>query len=294
MRSRFIYALPSLLLASAAIGLAIYGLISTQKTDQGLPTEAANLVEDPEPRESELKASYVIAVRTLDAGDTLDPESVSTIETTAIIETAVSANDLSYDQPLERRLKVGEILTTDYFEPATRLQPLVTEGKRALALELTPLTSIGGLVLPGDHLDIYGSFRGVSDEEAVTVEILSQVEVLAVQGSTDPAEEQANDNQRRNQTLVLLVPRDEVARLLLASAESRLSFVASAADMAEETQSKSETPRLAFINDIRPAREQSDEPPQAMAEEAKAQPEVPEGRQIQVFEGSSTRSVYVQ
>ncbi|KPQ29154.1 MAG: Flp pilus assembly protein CpaB [Marinobacter excellens HL-55] len=294
MRSRFIYALPSLVLASAAIGLAIYGLLSTQNAEQSSLTEAAKLVEDSESRESELKSSYVIATRTLNAGDTLDPESVSTIETAAVIETAVSASNLSYDQPLERQFKAGEILTTDFFEPATRLQPLVTEGKRALALDLTPLTSVGGLVLPGDYLDIYGSFRGVADDEAVTVEILSQVEVLAVQGSTDPAEEQSNDNQRRNQTLVLSVPRDDVARILLAASESRLSFVASASDMADEPQLKEEIHRLAFLNDIRPIREQPEEDPQAMAGEQKEQSETPEGRQIQIFEGSTTRSVYVQ
>lgn len=312
MRSRFIYALPSIFLALTAIALAIYGLLlappsapppgSEQREQQAAEADSRQQVET---------YTYVISRQQLKPGDTLSAEEVTLFETTTELDDALLADSLIYEMPVTRRVRAGEIITESAFTQATRLQPLVDEGMRAVALELTPLTSIGGLVMPGDHLDIYGNFKADSDIEPVTVEILSKIEVLAVQGAVDPSEEQNNDAQRRNQTLVLSVPQDEVPRLLLASAESRLSFVATSADQRPVEESavpeiegelvvrddEEPMPRLAFLNDIRPVRDEPDgekegsQPARNVAPDEEAKPE---GRQVQIFEGSSTRSVYVQ
>src|SRR5690606_8673659 len=59
----------------------------------------------------------------------------------------------------------------------------IPAGKRAFSIETSSLASAGGLVLPGDYIDILAVYEvGAGDDESIAVvqTILQNVEVLAV------------------------------------------------------------------------------------------------------------------
>ncbi|MAL98285.1 MAG: Flp pilus assembly protein CpaB [Alteromonadaceae bacterium] len=307
MRSRFFYAIPSLLLALVAVGIALYGLMLEREASTSERPEMSERAQNQSDGLVETRFTYLIAQQAGDPGSPLVPDGLVRFETTTELQGAVPSDEVSFDEPLKRTLRAGEIVTFDLYKHSTRLQPLLEDGMRAMALELTPLTSIGGLLQPGDYIDIYSSFRGTSDEDPAAVETLSQLKVLAVQGSVEIDGEQSGDNQRRNQTIVLAVPRQQVPRLALASAESRLSFVATGPQVqpAENDLASSEVgaapadempaePLVAYLTDIKPAKVEPSEDQQPPTQQRSKPSEASAGREVRIFEGSSARSIYVQ
>ena len=291
MKSRFVYALPSVLLASAALGLGLYGLLLTPQSS----TEPSKQVPSSDAPVPEQKPSYTyaIAIEKVEVGDVIGPQQFLSFKVETEIPEAIPVNAISVDVPVRREVKSGELLTKSLYETATRIQPLLDEGARAIAMDLTPLSSVGGLVRPGDLVDIFASFRGDGDKEPVTVELLRRLKVLAVQGATSTSDDPEGDSQRRNQTLVLSVPREQVPRLALASAEARLSFVGTNATDVETGE-----PLTAVLSEIRPASTELEAKPSAEGSAGALRPretnQEPDGRKVQIFEGSAERSVYVQ
>ncbi|MBY6192856.1 Flp pilus assembly protein CpaB [Marinobacter hydrocarbonoclasticus] len=291
MKSRFVYALPSVLLASAAVGLGLYGLLATPQSSVEPSTQVPSA--DAPAQEQRPSHTYSLVTEKVEAGGIIGPQQLLSFEVATEIPEAIPADSVPVDVPVRRDVRSGELLTTSVYESATRIQPLLDEGARAMALDLTPLSSVGGLVRPGDYVDIFGSFRGDGEDEPVSVELLRRVKVLAVQGATSSSEDPEGDSQRRNQTFVLSVPREQVPKLALASTEARLSFVGTNASEAE-----SDEPLTALLSEIRPA---SSAPESELAVDASADEsrpsgasKEPEGRKVQIFEGSAERSVYVQ
>ncbi len=60
------------------------------------------------------------------------------------------------------------------------LQYVVPKGKRALGLEVVQKTAVGGLLLPGNHVDVIASFDKDQNGGSRVVTVLQDVEVLAV------------------------------------------------------------------------------------------------------------------
>lgn len=178
---------------------------------------------------------------------------------------------------------------------ATPLQQVVAEGMRAMAFELDPLTSVGGLLRPGDRVDIMATFRGDSRDIAVSSPLLEQVQVLAIRGAIEPDAAAEEDDRRRNATMVLAIPEAQVGRVALAAAEARLQFVASSPD-AGTPEAVAGTPSgrpPVFLADIRPLSPDARARKKKEAAAPSAEEEKP-GLKVQVFEGSDARTVYVR
>lgn len=263
MRSRFVYALPSVLLALAAVGIGIYGLLLKPQP----PAESVEAVHVSGASAQDQTPTYTYSIVTgkVPAGEVVDPRQLLPVDVTTEIPGAIPAEAVPLDEPVKREVRTGELLMGSAYDSETRIPTLLEDGARAMAVELTPLNSVGGLVRPGDYVDIFGSFRGEGDKEPLTVELLRRVKVLAVQGETSVSSDQDNDNQRRNQTMVLSVAREQVPRLVLASLEARLSFVGSVAgevetDEVEADEVEADEPLAVVLSEIRP------EPPEPEAE----------------------------
>jgi Flp pilus assembly protein CpaB len=84
-------------------------------------------------------------------------------------------------------IPAGSLVTTDMFpDPQTRIGTVVIPpGKRALALELSPVAGVAGFAGAGDRIDVYG----VASENGVpTVRLVLQgIDVLNVNGAGLPA-----------------------------------------------------------------------------------------------------------
>jgi len=101
---------------------------------------------------------------------------------------------------------------------------LLTDGKRALTLQVDQVSSISGLLAPGDRVDILTSIN--RDRLRETVVLMTDIQVLATGANT--AVRRANT--RRSpanafNTVTLLVDPEQAAKLILAREEGTLSVV---------------------------------------------------------------------
>ncbi|MDX5335536.1 MAG: Flp pilus assembly protein CpaB [Marinobacter sp.] len=298
MRSKFVYAAPSLVLALAAIGLALYGLMQSPETPVATPSAEQAPAQAVEEKEAAPVFRYLVAIEDLEAGTVLAQEQFQEFELSAALENALPPDQAPFGTSLNRPLKAGMVLSQASIDAGTPLQLSLADGARAMAFELNALSSIGGLIQPGDQVDIYGTFKGTGGIDTGTTRLMRNVEVLAVRGALEPGSDASDDAQRRNQTMVLSVPQAEVARLVLAASESRLSFVAARPELKatgeealDDIAGKAvEEQQISLLTDIRP----SAKPRPAPAQQPRQAPARNPGQEVKIYEGSGTRSVYVR
>lgn len=229
MRMRFMSTLPAVLLAVIAVVLAVTGLVRYNQEQARVAEPAARPGEPPDEPPAP-RYTYLFATKDLAPGTELTPDLFTRIETPVQLPGALTEADVPFGQTLAAAVKAGRPLTEDAMVDATPLQQVVAEGMRAMAFELDPLTSVGGLLRPGDRVDIMATFRGDSRDIAVSSPLLEQVQVLAIRGAIEPDAAAEEDDRRRNATMVLAIPEAQVGRVALAAAEARLQFVASSPD----------------------------------------------------------------
>ncbi len=93
----------------------------------------------------------------------------------------------------------------------------IPEGFRVCSLKVQMDTAVSGLVNPGDRVDIYGYFRKNQDiPKTGTREILRNVRVFAVNSETEQ-ETDPEGKQIAAKTVSVLVPYEQVAKLMLAT-----------------------------------------------------------------------------
>jgi pilus assembly protein CpaB len=314
MRTRLVSTLPALLLALVAIILAVVGLVRYNDQPAATSSSATGQVTRSEPageKEPEKPTfTYLFAKEDIEAGTELKPELFSEITTTVELQGALAKDSATFGEAIPNPLKAGAPLTDYAMEDASILQRELPEGIRAVAFDLNPLSGIGGLLRPGDLVDVVATFKGNSADSALSTVLLREVEVLAMRGTTDPSGGADDDDRRRNSTMVLAVPEAEVNRLALASAEANLRFVATrrGVSMAEPVEGDGETeviaqadqkpqePEAIFLADIRPLSPEAKAKKEAeeKARRQEKQKETDNGLKVQIFEGSDTRTVYVR
>ncbi|MEP3588182.1 MAG: Flp pilus assembly protein CpaB [Marinobacter sp.] len=313
MRAKFVSALPALFLALAAVVLAIVGLVRYNQEQSsgstGVESAPATSTEVNEPSLPTYR--YLFALEDIEAGTELVPELFAEVETTVQLPGMLTVDDEPFGETTTTSLRAGNPLGQSTLENASTLQAILDEGMRAVAFDFNPISSIGGLLQPGDVVDVVATFRGDSQDGPSSLTILREIEVLAVKGATDPAQLTSEDERRRNATMVLAVPDQQVGRLALAASEASLKFVATShggsviasgpaaeAGVEAEAAIKSDDRQedVVFLADIRPlspdAKARKAEEEKARRKQAKKE-EQP-GLKVQVFEGSETRTVYVR
>lgn len=312
MRSRFVYALPALLLAILAIGLAVFGLLRYQapsETEGG--QNVSGQTEEASPDAPEY--FYLLARQDLEPGEVLSPEQFTQISSSIEIEGVFPAEGAPFGQEINSPLRTGTLLSRQSLDAGSPVQRILEDGIRAMAFEWSSLSSVGGLIRPGDIVDVYMSFKGASDIEAATTLLLSGIEVLAVRGFTETGgvpDKESSKN--RNATMVLAIPESEVARVALASREADLRFVAAKRESLDHTEdgevavngdqpgamvaavAQTEVdpaPKPVFLSDIRPKNAAKKPSPNKPAPAARKQDT---GLKVEIFEGGTSRNVYVR
>ncbi len=103
-------------------------------------------------------------------------------------------------------------------------------GKRAVTIGVDILSGVGGLVKPGDHVDILGVFAvpGGGDKSVLTMTLLQRVEVLAVGTQLSEREDEEEGgghaaNPAANVTLAL-TPQDAQLILFARAAQAQLQL----------------------------------------------------------------------
>ncbi|RBP25058.1 pilus assembly protein CpaB [Marinobacter pelagius] len=296
MKPRYFVSSITLVLAVVAVALGIFGLYAAESEVQSKPGEGVGQNQMSQRTPKEEKSStfrYLVAKEPLAPGEVPSRDSFVEIVSENEISQAIKSSELPNDKPIARALASGGLVTSDLFESATALQRVITDGFRAMALPMDEVDSIGGLLQPGDFVDVFAAFSGGRDAEPSVVHLLESVKVLAVRGVVNPNTDTDENDRRRNTTLVLEVADADAPRLALAASEATLMYSATKPPVADDREDHSNTVALGtspgnplFLSELSPFQNKS--------ATTRGQGRQNPGREVKVFEGSNARSVYVQ
>ncbi|MEQ3634853.1 Flp pilus assembly protein CpaB [Alcanivorax sp.] len=282
MGSRLLYMLPALAVALVALILALVGL-SRDPTPALVVRDSG--ADTGSPGQEAPSYRYWVVTQSLNVGDTLDEESLAVVSSPAPIANVLTADETVAGKELRQFARPGELLSRNHLEPGGTLPGALPKGFRAVGVAVDDVVMAGGLLQPGDLVDVVVAFRKVERDNPAALVLLRSIQVLAVKGAMAAASsDQDREARRRNNTVVLAVPRDKVPPLLLAAEEGalRLAVVASD-DKGDESvvASARKNVKPFYYKDLFPA---------TRAPAAKAKP----GQRVEVYEGSDSRSTYVR
>jgi pilus assembly protein CpaB len=139
-----------------------------------------------------------------------------------VTSSVVKPDSASYvvNQKVLVPVQAGDPLLWSQFETtkaAERLSTKVQKKARAITVEASKNTSVGGWVRPNDHVDVIGTFKDPQTNESVAVTLLQNIIVLAtgkITGTTNV--NLVPENQRDYNNVSLLVIPEEAEILVLA------------------------------------------------------------------------------
>ncbi|KEF30080.1 MAG: Flp pilus assembly protein CpaB [Gammaproteobacteria bacterium] len=282
MNKRLLYALPATVLAVVALALATLGFLTQKKTaESGTPVTVTEAVEEKPPAHT-----YLVAIDSISPGTPLSEDAFVSVDSEQPVAGAILASDVPMGQPVKTGLSAGQVLSAVHLRTDSLLENLVEPGFQAMAVSVDDLSGVGGLLRPGDRVDVTVAFRRSNKDQPAAMRLLSNVLVLAVRGVPHQGESLEGNDQRRNATVVLSVPVDLAPKLLLASSEGALRLAASSSNSRDPnlvaTSDSEEKP--VYLDDLFP------KPPKPAPVKQVAAPPKP---QVEVYEGSESRKVYV-
>ena len=290
MGSRWLYMLPAILLSVLAVILALVGLARMPDPDQQQGT--GTVIQVVEEREPTLRYEYWVGTRELPVGTTMRDEDLARIAVSVPLADAVTADTNMAGQLLRRNLRKGEVLARTHLEAGNQLARAVPAGYRAFAIPIDDVVAAGGLLKPGDLVDVLASFRTGQDAQPTAMILLSSIEVLAVNGQldgVDAAQENApQQRSSRNSSAVLAVPRDDLTRLLVASDNGSLRLAVAGEARFDADKDGDTAPAATTDNKSDVMKLDS-----LFPKPQRAAPTARPGERVEVIEGSSSRSTYV-
>ena len=299
MGSKILYMLPALVLAFLALVLALVGL---SRDPEPVTVTSPDTTQQADQEQAAPSYEYWVLRQPLNAGEALSEENLAVVTSPTQISDALSADEAVIGREMRRYARPGELLSNHHLESGGSLPANLPQGQRAIAIAVDDVVGAGGLLQPGDRVDVVTAFRRSDKDAPVALVMLRDVPVLAVYGSLSAGNDDAEDAaRRRNNTAVLSVPEERVSALMLASSEGkvRLAVVAGepgetlagdtdeSADNTEQALAAAEEPEQKpfYFDDFFPEREK---PAPAAA------PKPSPGQRVQVFEGAESRSTYVR
>jgi pilus assembly protein CpaB len=208
------------------------GMIAYQVARPPPPTTVASAPVAP------LTLTYLVAGHPLPPG-TLERESDLTVKTVprdqlppgAIVDTSDGRAGLT-GSLVQRYVEAGApVLMSDVLRPRDRgfLAAVLTPGTRAVSIAVDPVSGVGGLIWPGDRVDVILTQElaatGTANKHVVGETVLSNVRIVAVdQDIVQGASPTAGISGKLASTVTVEVSDDQAERLTVASRLGRLSL----------------------------------------------------------------------
>lgn len=217
----------AILLGGAAVVLIVLGMQVQTESDviieEKEPEPEPADVAEPEPPAAEPApepVTVVVAARHLSAGTHLLPGDLRARTVDESPNGALSDPDDVVGRRLRADVAEGNTLTAALLYPVDAIADRLQPEHRAFAVPVDELSGVGGMLRPGDHVDVVGYLRG--DAESVARVLVEYARVLSygptVSDNGDPDREQ--DSGAR--TAVLAVDREAVPVLLMAQQNGAL------------------------------------------------------------------------
>jgi pilus assembly protein CpaB len=128
---------------------------------------------------------------------------------------------------------------------------MIKEGERAMTVRVSETSTIAGLIQPGDHIDILGTFKRTTDsrnEPETTITLLQNVVVLAI-GQVTSARSGMNKDRGTSGMLTILVTPEEAALLIHAQTVGKLYNVLR---NPEDIETFENLPKITFADILQP------------------------------------------
>lgn len=284
MNKRVLYALPATALAAVALALSVAGYMAASKKPAA-PLQAT-VAQDLSPVPEVPRYQYLMAVRALSPGEIMTADSFTSVASDKPVPEAIAVANPPFGKAIETGLSAGQILTDANLRSDSVLAKLVAPGYQAMAIAVDDVAGVGGLLRPGDRVNVTAAFRRSDKDKPAALRLLENVLVIAVKGVPYEGDPDENNDQRRNSTVVLAVPEEQVSALLLASSEGSLRLAAvapeqEAPDRQQTASTKDPVQTAVYLDDLFPS-----PPPRRTVSRPSTH--------VQVFEGAESRNVYVR
>ncbi|MEI4486858.1 Flp pilus assembly protein CpaB [Frigidibacter sp. MR17.14] len=218
-------------LLTALAGIAVAG---------GSAYYARELLDQPvAAAEAENTVMAIVASRDIALGQVIDPQLLTTIRwpRDAVVPGTVSSAKVllpaAGGQPrrAKRPIAAGELIlmskVSDFGEKVTIVQSLSPDG-RAMAINVTAGSAVGGFVTPGDRVDIVLTRNKDNDMQAVT--ILQNIRIIGVDQTAD----ENKDKPGIARTVTVEVTAEQGQKLALAQTAGQLSLTLRSLEAADQ------------------------------------------------------------
>ncbi len=219
-----------LVVAVVVIFMVFSGLNSQNQTLKGqflsekekLEQKVAELNEELNKKAPELRPKQVEVSAAINAGIPIDANALTVVELPEG-EQAASGSFTSIANVIgkvpKRNLFPGEVVTNAKLINTDEMLPL-EHGKRAITLQMNPVTMVDGAVFEGAMIDVLGTF----DEQKLTRTLLSNVRVIKVPGTDGEESSSTSKRVAGNFRVTLEVTPQQAEVLALASLKTQLHF----------------------------------------------------------------------
>jgi len=173
----------------------------------------------------------VVADQDIREGSTITSDMISSraVPEQFVTSSVVKPDAVSYvlNQRVLVPLQAKDMLLWTQFDTirAERLSSRIQRRGRAISIDVSRKSSVGGWVRPNDHVDVIGTFRDPGTNENAAMTLLQNVVVLAtgrITGTTNMGP--LSENQRDYSNVTLLVIPEEAEILTLAAELGALSL----------------------------------------------------------------------
>lgn len=186
-----------------------------------------SLIAAIEARAARPMTAVVVAAEDLVAGSRIAVERVAVRDIPAewVSSEAVLPQDFDYVQGamLSRLVRRGEPILHGHIEQP-RQQPFSAQlaaGRRAITIPVDEISSLSGMLEPGDFIDLYVSFE--HRRRRVTVPLLQNVRVLATGRQHEAGDALADGHRRGYATVTLDASPEEAVKLVAARQQGSIS-----------------------------------------------------------------------
>ena len=203
----------------------------------------------------------VVARRNIPANEPLEVEWVAArpvpkkfVHANAIYPEEV---DLIISRELVYPIRAGDPILWMDFKGGERYRgfsTMIKEGERAMTIRVDETSAIAGLIQPGDHIDILGTFKRISEsrdsrnEPETTITLLQNVVVLAI-GQITSARSGMRTDRSSSGMLTILVTPEEAALLIHAGRVGKLYNVLR---NPEDIETFENLPKITFADILQP------------------------------------------
>src|SRR5712691_7882951 len=249
--------------AAAAAGVYLY-VGNVQQTAQQSARQAATLAAAA----NTSRARVIVAKATLPAQSALTTDNVEVkdVSTDAVQPNAAASLSDIQGKALTVPVAAGQQILTPFLANADqpdvkKFADLVPAGKRAMAVTFTELNTAGGLVAPGDYVDVIGVFNKNTLGKDQSMLILQDILVLAVAQNTSADQLPRQSSSAQNPAALPLpnrggaVPQATPASVPFAPAQTRTVTLAVDPEAAERLALAEDYGKLRYI--VRPGAERT-------------------------------------